>query len=98
MAGSEDTVDRCVNCVCVCVCACVCVGGSFGTFKPNKHGDAKRAVRRPKNGGGDVTLGQDEHIKQLRPMRHPELTGAGSDATASNTVADMFVSLRSALA
>eukprot|EP00959_Pyramimonas_sp_CCMP1952_P292213 6111469-Pyramimonas_sp.AAC.1 len=31
-------------------------------------------------------------------MRHPELTGADADAEASKMVADMFVSLRGALA
>eukprot|EP00959_Pyramimonas_sp_CCMP1952_P387079 8112112-Pyramimonas_sp.AAC.1 len=46
---------------------------------------------------GNVTLGQDEYIKQLRPIQHPELTGAGAGAEACKMVADMFVSLRGAL-
>eukprot|EP00959_Pyramimonas_sp_CCMP1952_P245738 5135858-Pyramimonas_sp.AAC.1 len=45
-----------------------------------------------------TTLGQDEHIKQLRPIQHPELTGAGAHAQEPKMVADMFVSLRGALA
>eukprot|EP00959_Pyramimonas_sp_CCMP1952_P060123 1256392-Pyramimonas_sp.AAC.1 len=47
---------------------------------------------------GNVTLDQDEYIKQLRPMQHHEPTGADACATASRMVADMVVSLRGALA
>eukprot|EP00959_Pyramimonas_sp_CCMP1952_P204549 4277177-Pyramimonas_sp.AAC.1 len=50
------------------------------------------------DGDGNATLDQDEYIKQLRPIELPELTGAGADAKASKMVADMFVSLRGALA
>eukprot|EP00959_Pyramimonas_sp_CCMP1952_P362462 7590779-Pyramimonas_sp.AAC.1 len=34
----------------------------------------------------------------IRPIQHPELSGADADAKASKMVADMFVSLRCALA
>eukprot|EP00959_Pyramimonas_sp_CCMP1952_P000737 14482-Pyramimonas_sp.AAC.1 len=34
----------------------------------------------------------------IRPIEHPELTGAYADAKASNMAADMFVSLKRALA
>eukprot|EP00959_Pyramimonas_sp_CCMP1952_P114843 2400905-Pyramimonas_sp.AAC.1 len=34
----------------------------------------------------------------LRPAQHPELTGADADAKTSKMIADMFVSLRGALA
>eukprot|EP00959_Pyramimonas_sp_CCMP1952_P430898 9024416-Pyramimonas_sp.AAC.1 len=37
-------------------------------------------------------------IPLLRPMQPPELTGAGAVAQATDMVADMFVSLRGALA
>eukprot|EP00959_Pyramimonas_sp_CCMP1952_P266211 5565703-Pyramimonas_sp.AAC.1 len=40
----------------------------------------------------------DAYIRQLRPMQHPELTGADAGAQATKMVADMFVSLRGALA
>ena len=45
-----------------------------------------------------IIVGQDDYIKQLRPISHPDLVGADPDATASKTVCDMFVSLRGALA
>eukprot|EP00959_Pyramimonas_sp_CCMP1952_P015464 327787-Pyramimonas_sp.AAC.1 len=50
------------------------------------------------DGDGNVALGQDEYIKQPRPIQHPEFTGADADAKASNLVTDVFVSLRGALA
>eukprot|EP00959_Pyramimonas_sp_CCMP1952_P233689 4883929-Pyramimonas_sp.AAC.1 len=49
MAGTEDTIDKCVKCV-------------EDTF--------------------------DESVKQLRPIQHPELTGAGADARATEMGAD----------
>eukprot|EP00959_Pyramimonas_sp_CCMP1952_P328606 6879696-Pyramimonas_sp.AAC.2 len=48
--------------------------------------------------GDNVTLDQDEYIKQLRPVQNPELTSADADAKTSKMVADMFVSLRGELA
>eukprot|EP00959_Pyramimonas_sp_CCMP1952_P136844 2863535-Pyramimonas_sp.AAC.1 len=42
-------------------------------------------------------MDQDEHIKQLRPITHPELTGAAADAKATKPITDMSVSLRGAL-
>eukprot|EP00959_Pyramimonas_sp_CCMP1952_P236382 4939865-Pyramimonas_sp.AAC.1 len=47
---------------------------------------------------GSVILDPDEYIKQLRPVQHPELPGADADVQAFKMVADMFVSLRGALA
>eukprot|EP00959_Pyramimonas_sp_CCMP1952_P232817 4865798-Pyramimonas_sp.AAC.1 len=49
------------------------------------------------NEDGKVTLDQDEHIKQLRPIQHPELAGADADAQASKMVSNVFVSLRGAM-
>ena len=43
-------------------------------------------------------MDQDEYIKQLRPITHPELTGAPAEAKATKVITDMFVSLRGALA
>ena len=37
-------------------------------------------------------------MNQVRPITHSELTGASAEAKATKTVADMFVSLRGALA
>eukprot|EP00959_Pyramimonas_sp_CCMP1952_P152088 3182107-Pyramimonas_sp.AAC.1 len=42
-----------------------------------------------KDGGGHVTLDQDEYIKRLGLIRHPELTGADADSTASKMVTDI---------
>ena len=43
-------------------------------------------------------MDQDEYIKQLRPISHPDLVGANPEHKASKIVSDMFVSLRGALA
>eukprot|EP00959_Pyramimonas_sp_CCMP1952_P447797 9376645-Pyramimonas_sp.AAC.1 len=88
VACTEDTVDKYVK----------CVADTFGKCKLNKHTSTNCAVIYTKDEGGNVTLDQDEYIKQLRPIQHRELTGAGADAQAAKTVADMFVSLRGALA
>eukprot|EP00959_Pyramimonas_sp_CCMP1952_P224486 4694001-Pyramimonas_sp.AAC.1 len=69
---------------------------SLGKCKLNKHTYTNCVARHAKDGGGNVTSDQDEHIKQLRPIQHPELTVADADAKASNMVADMFFSLRGA--
>eukprot|EP00959_Pyramimonas_sp_CCMP1952_P158947 3324192-Pyramimonas_sp.AAC.1 len=87
VAGTEDTIDKCVE----------CVEDTFGECKLNKDTCANCAVRCTKDGGGNAAVDQDEYIKQLRPIQHPELTGADADAEASKMVADMFVSLRGAL-
>ena len=70
----------------------------FGTCKVHKHTYTNCAVRYTKNEQGDVIMDQDEYIKQLRPITHPELTGAAADAKATKIITDMFVSLRGALA
>eukprot|EP00959_Pyramimonas_sp_CCMP1952_P322737 6753411-Pyramimonas_sp.AAC.1 len=88
MAGAEDTIDKNVK----------CVEDTSGKRKLNKHTYTNCAVSHTKDEDGSVTLDQDEHIKQLRPIQHPELTGADADAQASKVVADMFVSHRGALA
>eukprot|EP00959_Pyramimonas_sp_CCMP1952_P232910 4867653-Pyramimonas_sp.AAC.1 len=88
MAGTEDTIDKYVK----------CVEDTFGKCKLSKHTCTNCAVRYTKGEDGNVTLDQDEYIKQLRPIQRPELTGADADAQAIKMVADMFVSLRGALA
>ena len=70
----------------------------FGTCKVHTHSYTNCAVRYTKNEQGDVIMDQDEYIKRLRPITHPELTGAAADAKATKVVTDMFVSLRGALA
>ena len=47
---------------------------------------------------GNGTLDQYEYIKHLRPIQHHELTGAEAETKAAKLVADLFVSLRGALA
>eukprot|EP00959_Pyramimonas_sp_CCMP1952_P334311 7001233-Pyramimonas_sp.AAC.1 len=81
MAGTEGTIGKCVR----------CVGDTFGKCKLNKHACTNGAARCTKDEGGNVTLDVDECIKQLRPIAHPELTGADAYAQASKMVADMFV-------
>eukprot|EP00959_Pyramimonas_sp_CCMP1952_P091721 1920069-Pyramimonas_sp.AAC.1 len=88
MAGTEDTMDKYVK----------CVEDAFVKCKLNKRTCTNCAVRYTKDEDGNVTLDQDEYIKQLRPIQLPELTGAKADAPATKMVADMFVSLRGALA
>ena len=55
-------------------------------------------MRYTKDSGGNVTIDQYEYIKQPRPIQHHELTGAEAETKATKLVADMFVSLRGALA
>jgi len=70
----------------------------FGTCKMNKHEFTCCAVKFKKLGNGDVTLDQDDYIKQLRPIVSEELTGKDPNQKATQTVSDLFVSLRGALA
>eukprot|EP00959_Pyramimonas_sp_CCMP1952_P331528 6942480-Pyramimonas_sp.AAC.1 len=88
MAITEDTIAKSVK----------CVEDAFGECNLSKHTCTNCAVRYTKDEDGNVTLDQDEYIKQLRPIQHPELTGADADAQATKMVAYMFVSLRGALA
>eukprot|EP00959_Pyramimonas_sp_CCMP1952_P341900 7162106-Pyramimonas_sp.AAC.1 len=57
-----------------------------------------RAVRYTNADRGEVTLEQDEHVERLRPVQHPELTGAEAEKKTIDIVAYMFVSLRGVLA
>eukprot|EP00959_Pyramimonas_sp_CCMP1952_P229508 4798548-Pyramimonas_sp.AAC.2 len=70
MAGTEDTIDMCVQ----------RVEDTFGKCKRNKHTCTNCAVRHTENEEGDATVDPNEYIKQLRPAQHPELTGADADA------------------
>eukprot|EP00959_Pyramimonas_sp_CCMP1952_P462232 9482911-Pyramimonas_sp.AAC.1 len=88
MAGTGDTIDKCVK----------CVEDTFGTRKLNKHTCTNCAVIYTQDKDDSVTLDQDEYIKQPRPIQHPEHTGAGADAQAPKMVADVFPSLRGASA
>eukprot|EP00959_Pyramimonas_sp_CCMP1952_P233004 4869640-Pyramimonas_sp.AAC.1 len=83
MAGAEGTIDKCVK----------CVEDAVGKCKLNKHTYTNCVVIYVKDEDGNDTLGQDGYIKQLRPIQHPELTGADAGAQATEMVADMFVSL-----
>eukprot|EP00959_Pyramimonas_sp_CCMP1952_P095778 2002664-Pyramimonas_sp.AAC.1 len=86
MASTEGTIDKYVT----------CVEDTFGKCNLNKHTCANCAVRYTNDEDGHATLDQDEYIKQLRPIQHPELTGADVGAQATKMVAYMFVSLRGA--
>eukprot|EP00959_Pyramimonas_sp_CCMP1952_P169637 3543663-Pyramimonas_sp.AAC.1 len=74
------------------------VEDTFGQCRLNKHTCTNCAVVYTEDEGGNATLSRDEYIKQSCPIQHPELTGADADAQATKVVADMFVSLRGALA
>eukprot|EP00959_Pyramimonas_sp_CCMP1952_P190760 3989649-Pyramimonas_sp.AAC.1 len=84
MAGTEDTIDKYAQ----------RVEDTFGKCKLSKHTCTNCVVRYTKDEDGNVTLDQYGYIKQLRPIRHPALTGADADAQATKMLADMFVSLR----
>ena len=68
-----------------------------GARELNKRACANCAARRTETDGGGVAVDQDEHLKQLRPMQRPELTGAEAGEMATKTVSDVFVCLRGAL-
>ena len=70
----------------------------FGKCKLNKHQFTNCGVQYTKEKNGDVVLDQDAYIKTLRPIVHDELTGKSPDDKSTKAVADLFVSLRGALA
>eukprot|EP00959_Pyramimonas_sp_CCMP1952_P095842 2004163-Pyramimonas_sp.AAC.1 len=88
MAGTEDTIDKCVK----------HVVDISGKCRLHKHAHASCAVRYAKDSDDNVSNGQGECVKQLRPIQHHELTGADAEAKASKMIADMPVSLRGAWA
>ena len=61
MAGIEERIDNYIK----------CVEDTFGTCKLNNHTYTNCAVRYTKDSVGNVTLDQDEYIKQLRPSYDP---------------------------
>ncbi len=88
MTGEEKEIDKYT----------VEVEKVFGKCKLNKHQFTNCGVQYTKEKNGDVILDQDAYIKTLRPIVHPELTGKNADDKATKAVADLFVSLRGALA
>ncbi len=88
MAGKEQKIDDYVK----------RVEQVFGKCKLNKHTFTNCGIRYLKDKDGSVIMDQDDYIKTLRPIVHPELTGAAADAKVTKHIADMFVSLRGALA
>jgi len=88
MTGTEEEVERYTH----------QIEKIFGKCKLNKHQFTNCGVQYTKMENGDVVLDQDAYIKTLRPIVHPELTGKDPDALATKTIADMYVSLRGALA
>eukprot|EP00959_Pyramimonas_sp_CCMP1952_P461916 9482373-Pyramimonas_sp.AAC.1 len=64
----------------------------------DKHARTQCAARYTRDGGGHLTLDQDDYIKQLRSVQYPEPASADADAKAPTTVTDMLVSLGGALA
>jgi len=70
----------------------------FGSCKINKHQFTNCGVRYTMQDNHDVVMDQDVYIATMRPVVHRELTGAAAEREATKAVADMFVSLRGALA
>eukprot|EP00959_Pyramimonas_sp_CCMP1952_P189913 3973134-Pyramimonas_sp.AAC.1 len=70
------------------------MAGAETLCKLNKQTSTNCAMMSTKDGDGNVALGQDEYVKQLRPIQLHALTGADAEAkaTASKLVADTFVS------
>eukprot|EP00959_Pyramimonas_sp_CCMP1952_P196165 4101244-Pyramimonas_sp.AAC.2 len=66
MTGADAGVDSYVK----------CVESTFGSFKLNKHTYTNCAVRYAKSSDGDVSMDQDDYIKQLRSIHHVDLTGS----------------------
>eukprot|EP00959_Pyramimonas_sp_CCMP1952_P308669 6460325-Pyramimonas_sp.AAC.1 len=67
MAGTADAIGKYAK----------CVEDMFGECKFNKHTYTYCDVIYIKDDDGNVTLDQDEYIKQPRRIQHPELTSAG---------------------
>eukprot|EP00959_Pyramimonas_sp_CCMP1952_P030949 649108-Pyramimonas_sp.AAC.1 len=78
MAGSEGTIDACIE----------SVEDASGNCRLNKHTYTNCAVGYAKDCDGHVTLDQDENIKQLRLIQHRELTRADAEVKAAEMVAD----------
>eukprot|EP00959_Pyramimonas_sp_CCMP1952_P139080 2911416-Pyramimonas_sp.AAC.1 len=89
MAGTEGTTDKYGK----------CVEDTFGNCKL-KQAHIRELCCDIYQGRGRMAmpLWKMKKISDLRPMQHPELTGADAEAQATKMVADMFVSLRGALA
>jgi hypothetical protein len=71
---------------------------TFGKCKLNKHTFTNCGVRYASQDNHDIHMDQDEYIKTMRPIVSSELTGAAAEKDATKLVADLFVSLRGALA
>ena len=70
----------------------------FGKCKLNKHQFTNCGVQYTMLDNHDISMDQDAYIKTLRPIVSSELTGAPAEKEATKTIADLFVSLRGALA
>ena len=87
-AGTEANIDAYVK----------AVEQTFGKCKLSKHQFTNCGVKYTMTENHDVVMDQDDYIKTLRPITHSELTGAPPDQKATKIIADMFTSLRGALA
>ena len=70
----------------------------FGKCKLNKRQFTNCGVQHTCLDDLDVILDQDVYITTMRPIVHSELTGTSPDKEATKSIADLFVSLRGALA
>ena len=51
----------------------------FGECKLHKYTYNNCAVRYAKLDNGDGTMDQDDYVKQLRPIQHPDLAGSAPE-------------------
>ena len=88
MSGRESLIDHYVS----------KVEKVFGKRKLNKRQVTNCGVQYTQKDNGDIALDQDVYVGTVRPIMISELTGAPAEHEATKNVADMFVSLRGALA
>jgi len=88
MGGKEPTIDHNI----------IEVEKLFGKCELNRHQFTNCGVRYTIADDHDVITDPYANIATMRPIVSLELTGAAAEKDATKTVANLFVSLRGALA
>ena len=70
----------------------------FGPMARNKEEFTNCGVHQKRHSNGDIEWDQDEYIKDLIPIQHPDLVGRKPEDTPSDHLTAMFWSLLGALA
>ena len=76
MAGTEEDIDEYTR----------VVKKEFGKCKLSKHQFTSCGVRYTMTSNHGIVCDQDEYIKTLRPLVHPELTGQAAEKEATKTI------------